>query len=563
VPYDLQTIRAPRLAGAALSAAPALLENSFTKAAAIPKMLRDTGLEAYRGRAVHEVPTVAPRLPRSTLTAGALPPVDLAAMMAAAWPAARGFGFATAADFVRAYREKKTSPEQVARALLDAMKKFDAMSPPLRAIIASREADVLAQARASAERWARGEPLGVLDGVPVAVKDELDQLGYPTTAGTKFLNTVATADAVVVARLRAQGALLFGKANMHEIGIDTTGFNPHHGTPRNPYDAVCYTGGSSSGSAAAVGAGLCPIAVGADGGGSIRIPAALCGVVGLKATFSRVPETGAFPLCWSVGHVGPIAATVHDAALAYAVMAGADAGDPNSVGQPGVTLQGFELGGEVASLEGLRLGIYAEWFEDADPEVVKGCRAAVAALEARGARVVPVEVPELESARLAHAISILSEMGTSMDEYEAHRGEMALTSRLLLAMAREMTARDYVKAQQIRTRMTNHMDRVFTQCDALVTPTTARVAPRIGNDVLPRGESDLDLTSAMMRYVFLANLTGHPALTVPCGYDSRGLPIGLQLTGRAWEESLLLRLGRAVEAGTERRAPERYAKLLG
>jgi Asp-tRNA(Asn)/Glu-tRNA(Gln) amidotransferase A subunit family amidase len=229
-----------------------------------------------------------------------------------------GYRFETVADFARAYRGGQLSPVDVARRLADACSSLDERDPAMQLLIAQDADDLMAQAEASAARFAAGEPLGVFDGVPVAVKDELDQVPYPTTVGTAFLGREsADEDATVAARFRAQGALLFGKTAMHEIGIGVTGLNPHHGTPRNPYDPGHFTGGSSSGPAAVVAAGLCPVAIGADGGGSIRTPAALCGISGLKATYGRISEHGAYPLCWSVGHVGPLAATVLDTALAY------------------------------------------------------------------------------------------------------------------------------------------------------------------------------------------------------------------------------------------------------
>lgn len=234
------------------------------------------------------------------------------------------------------------TPLDVARRYLTAVAEGEADAAPLRAVVHLAEADLLAQAEAATARFERGEPLGPLDGVPIGVKDELDQVPHPTTVGTTFLaRGPATADATVVARLREAGALLVGKLNMHEIGIGTTGLNPHLGTARNPCGPAHHTGGSSSGCGAAVAAGLCPIAVGADAGGSIRTPASLCGVVGLKATYGRVSEHGAFPLCWSMGHVGPLGATVRDVALGYLAMAGVDPHDGATAGQPRPTATGW------------------------------------------------------------------------------------------------------------------------------------------------------------------------------------------------------------------------------
>jgi Asp-tRNA(Asn)/Glu-tRNA(Gln) amidotransferase A subunit family amidase len=560
MPYDLKTIRAPRLVGASLRMAVGAIESSIGRAAIAPKLMRDAGIEGFRKVQLDDPPSVAPTLPRASSLpdqSGAPSTSSLESVLTGS-PEPKGFRFERVADFARAYRENKTTPEAVAEQWLAAYGKSEASTPPLRAIIASEKDQVLAQARASTERFKQGKPLGPFDGVPVAIKDEVDALPYVTTAGTAFVKIKPERDGFVVKKLREAGAVIVGKANMHEIGIDTSGFNPHHGTPRNPYNPNHYTGGSSSGSGAAVASGLCPVAIGADGGGSIRIPASLCGVVGLKATFSRISEAGAFPLCWSVAHVGPLGATVRDVALAYAAIAGVDPNDPNTATQPPVRTDGL---GE--SVKGMKLGIYRPWFDDSQKAVAQGCDEAVQRLVAQGAELVEVELPDLELCRLAHGITILTEMLTAMERYDdAHRSDYGLGVRMNLALARELNNRDYVKAQQVRTRMIRHMEAIFAKCDVLVTPSTAITAPAIRPDVLPSGESDLDMTSGMMRYVFLTNLTGHPGLSVPVGYDGNGMPIGLQLTGRFWEEHTLLRVGEQVERQVERKAPQVHFRLL-
>ena len=556
--YDLVPAHAPRLTGLALEAVAAALENPLTAPFLGAKLIKDAGIAAFRTAVLVEAPSVLPPLPRvGALAPVAAPAVDRFALAAAA-PRPPDLPFETVADHAAAYRAGRTTPEEVARRLVAALRQADTQEPPLRAITAWKEDDLVAQARASAARWKAGTPRSPLDGVPIAVKEELDVAGYPTTAGTKFLGEVATVDAACVARLRAAGALIYGKANMIEIGIDTFGHNAHHGTPRNPYGAGDrYSGGSSSGSGVAVAAGLGPIAVGADGGGSVRIPAALCGVAGIKATHGRISERGAFPLCWSVGHIGPLGATVRDVALAYHVMAGPVDGDALSRGQPPVTLEG--LGAGVA---GLRIGVYRPWFEDADPAVVAACSGLVDKLVAQGAVRVDVEVPDLELGRIAHAITILGEMATTMDRFAAQRGEQAPSVRINLAIARALTARDYVRAQQVRTRMNDHFDHAFALCDVIATPTTGVTAPLIKRDARRRGESNLEVLSALMRFAFVSNLTGHPALSVPAGYDPAGLPIGLQLIGRPWEEHVLFRAGEAAEALVPRRRPVVQFRLL-
>ncbi len=554
--YDLKTIHAPRLTGFPLRSAAALLDHALTKPLLVPTLLESTGIPAFRQTRLEEAPSVVPPLAHGAPAAASAASIDLAAVAGA--PSAPDFPFETVADFVHAYRERTRSPEEVAERVIEAIAASNDRDPPLRAMVQCHEDDLRAQARQSAERHRQGTPLSVFDGVPVAVKEELDVAGYPTTAGTSFLTEVAKADARAVAKLRAAGALLIGKANMHEVGIDTTGFNAHHGTTRNPYDPTRYPGGSSSGPAAAVSAGLCPVAVGADGGGSIRIPASLCGVVGLKATFGRVSEAGAFPLCWSVGHVGPIGATARDAALAYALMAGVDERDPHTLGQPPVALPGLENG-----VGGLKLGVYRPWFEDADAEVVRVCQTLVDRLVEAGAEVVEVELCDLELGRLAHGITILAEMATTLDRFDReHRGAYGLAVRLNLALARELSARDYVRAQQVRTRLAAQVDKALARADVLVTPAAAIVAPPIGADALKGGESNLEVTSALMRFAFLANLTGHPALSFPAGYAMSGLPVGLQVMGRAWDEARLFQVALFAEKLVQRQAPRWSYRFL-
>jgi Asp-tRNA(Asn)/Glu-tRNA(Gln) amidotransferase A subunit family amidase len=556
----MQSTRTPRLKGRALAALVALVENPATGPLIVPKILRDTGIGTIRDADLPDPPSVRPDLPQYD---GVTEPDPAAARILDGFPpgarATAGLAFNTAADFARAYEELRVTPEDVAHRVLDAILAGDERDPPLRSMVAVQADDVLAQAKAATERFRQGRPLGPLDGVPVAVKDEFDQVPYPTTVGTRFLRERATEDAFGVARLRAAGAVLIGKANMHEVGIDVTGFNAFHGTPRNPYDTRRYTGGSSSGPAAAVAAGFCPLALGADGGGSIRIPAALCGVFGLKPTFGRVSERGAAPLAWSVAHVGPIAASARDLALGYAIIGGPDPRDPNTLRQPAPHLRGLGI----ASVDGLRIGVFTPWFEHADEEVVRTCRELLAAFQDLGARVIEVVIPDLELCRLAHGITILSEMATSLGRHDAaHRKDFSLATRLNLALARELTSRDFVRAQQVRTRMTAHFERAFETVDVIATPTCASTAPPIRPGVLPLGESDLAVTSGLMRFVLPSNLTGHPAVSVPAGYAAAGLPIGLQLIGRPWDEALLLRLAELADAAVERRSPALHFDLL-
>jgi Asp-tRNA(Asn)/Glu-tRNA(Gln) amidotransferase A subunit family amidase len=427
-------------------------------------------------------------------------------------------------------------------------------------MISVQAGDVLRQARESARRYQEGKPLSPLDGVPVAVKDEVDMVPHPTTVGTAFLGRApASRDSTVVARLRAAGALLIGKTNMHEIGIGVTGLNPHHGTPRNPYNPAHYTGGSSSGSAAAVAAGLCPLAIGADGGGSIRIPSAFCGLVGLKATFGRISEFGAFPLDWSVAHIGPIAASAADAALGYALIAGPDPQDANSLHQPPPSLDGWDD----TDISGLRIGLFLPWFRHASAEVVAACEAMLEGFTGLGAHLREIVIPDLDAGRVAHVITIAGEMAQAMETYQAeHHRQHGLDVRINLTLARAFTLRDYVKAQRMRTRMMNHFKQAFEQVDVIVTPMTGIAAPPIPASALPDGDSDLTTLAGIMRFATPANLTGLPAISFPAGYTQQGLPVGLQAIGRPWDEVTLLRLALTAEGLLERQPPQVHYRML-
>ena len=559
VAYDLESVKLPYMAGLPLRLFVALMESPL-RGLLIPKLFRDAGITRLRERQIDEPPTLYPMHFEGTLAREAccVPEQELPGPPAEPGP---GFRFASVHDYARAYREGTTTPEEVARRVLDAIEASNAADPPLRAIVTVDREDVLRQAQASAERIRNGRPLSVFDGVPVAVKDELDMVPYPTTVGTAFLGaSPAQEDATVVARMRAGGALLIGKANMHEIGIGVTGLNPHHGTVRNPYGPGHFTGGSSSGPAAAVAAGLCPVALGADGGGSIRIPSSFCGLVGLKSTFGRVSEFGAAPLAWSVAHLGPLAATASDAALAYGLIAGPDPRDPISLHQPAPTLAGWDR----LDLSGLTLGVYRPWFRHASADVVSACEGLLQELERRGATVREVAIPELEDGRVAHVITIAAEMTQALSWcYAEHCREHGLDVRINLALAREFSARDYIQAQRARTRMIGHFNRVLEQVDAIVTPSTGLTAPAIPKAALPDGESDLSTLTEIMRFSTPANLTGLPAISFPAGYDGAGLPIGMQAIGRAWQEPTLLRLALAAERAVERHAPEVYYEILG
>jgi Asp-tRNA(Asn)/Glu-tRNA(Gln) amidotransferase A subunit family amidase len=556
--YDLKSVKLPYLAGGMLRLFVKLVEGPL-RGLLIPSLFKSSGISWLREQRFDEPPTPQPVNYTGTLA------VEAQAVPEQEWPGPAslpglGFRFSTVQDYAKAYREGKITPEDVAHRVLEAIVTSNATEPPLRAIIAVDREDVLRQAREATRRIKEGQALSVFDGVPVAVKDEVDMVPYPTTVGTAFLGkSPCKEDSTVVARMRAAGALLIGKANMHEIGIGVTGLNPHHGTPRNPYAPDHFTGGSSSGPGTAVAAGLCPAAIAADGGGSIRIPASFCGIVGIKPTFGRISEHGAAPLCWSVAHLGPLAATATDTALAYAVMAGPDPKDPNSLRQPAPTLVGWDK----LDLSGLTLGVYWPWFRHATADMVSTCEAMLKQFESMGARMREVVIPDLEAGRVAHTITIAGEMAQALDQtYAEHYREYGADVRINLALARAFTTMDYVQAQRVRTRLIANFARALEQVDAILTPATALPAPIIPKAALPDGESDLSTLFEIMRFATPANLAGLPAISFPVGYNEASLPLGMQAIGRAWQEATLLRLALAAERVVDRRSPQIHYRIL-
>jgi Asp-tRNA(Asn)/Glu-tRNA(Gln) amidotransferase A subunit family amidase len=555
--YDLKSVKLPKLSGTSLRLLTAIMESRFSSLAE-SSLLDKAGVLRFRTQQYDEPPTFYP-----TCGPGNFSVADeyiLPALPESPEPASNGFRFNSVTDYARAYREGKITPADIARKFLESASDSDTGGRPLRAFIALNQEDMLKQAEESSERFRKGNPLSILDGVPVSVKDQFKVSGYPRTIGTSFMgSSVITEDATPVARLRTAGAIIAGKTNMHELGLGVTGLNPHHGIARNPYNPGHYTGGSSSGPAAAVAAGLGPASLGADGGGSIRIPASFCGLVGLKPTFGRVSMYGDSELCWSIEYVSPLAATASDAAIIYGVVAGPDPKDPLSVNQPAPSLSGWDN----TDLGDLTVGIYPQWFEHADPETVSICKSLLEKLERSGVHIREIAIPGLEAGRVAHTITIAAEIGQSLERYHAgHSHDYGMEVRLNLAIARKFNASDYLRAQRVRTRMMADFSRILEKVDVIITPTAGLPAPAIPEHTLPEGESDLTSLFEIMRFATPTNMNGLPSISFPAGYTVNGLPVGMQATGRAWQETTLLRLALAAETLVERKAPMVYYDLL-
>jgi len=551
--YDLKSLNLPKLYGKMLLIFAAVVGSKITRPLLIGGLLENGGIPKLSKKKFTEEPTYFPLvIPQKHATG----PMDLPEDAPSNKRTSREqIAYSLTRDYALAYRLKKTTPLEVAEQVIKAIEKSGKTSPALNAFSASDAEDIRRQAEISTELIKKGKPRSFLEGVPVAIKDEIDLVPYPTTVGTKFLGSKpARQDSFVVTRLRAAGALLVGKTNMHEIGIATNGENVHHGRIANPYDLNRDTGGSSSGSGAAVAAGIVPVAIGADGGGSIRVPASLCGVVGLKPTFGRVSEAGAAPLCWSVAHLGPLGVSVEDVALVYQIIAGPDPAEPLSQQQPPVTVEGWNK----PDLKGVRLGVYPDWSNHASREIVEANENMISELEKCGASVTKVTLPELDGMRVAHAVTILSEMAACMQNYPDNWGDFAASTRLSLVLGQEMSSHDYIQAQRMRTRALQIFADVYKEVDVILTPTTALTAPIVPSQAISNGWSDLSTDTEMMRFVFPGNLLGLPAISFPVGYDTNGMPIGMQAIGRHWEEALLLRVAYNAELRFTRLMPKNY-----
>ena len=452
-------------------------------------------------------------------------------------------------ELARMIATKAISPVEVVRAHLD---RITALDPGLRSYITVCDEAALAAARAAETALMAGQPLGALHGVPYALKDLYDTAGVRTTGGSRVLgDRVPGRDATVAARLAGAGAILLGKLNMVEFAYGPEGLNPHYGHARNPWDRDVHrmAGGSSSGSGVAVAAGLAPGALGSDTGGSIRIPASLCGITGLKPTYGRVSRAGVLPLAWSMDHVGPMTRTAADCALMLGAMAGYDPADPSSSVLP-VPDYTAALTGEV---KGLRVGLLRGFFLDgAAPAVRAAVEAAAATLARAGAVVDEVSLEQMKVVAAASTAIVGAEalayhaelLRTRAAEYDP---EVARRLRL----SAFISGAHYVRGQQVRGLVRADVDAALARRDVLLAPSTPIVAPGIEERQATLGDGAADVRSALIRFTRPFNLSGHPACAVPCGFTDGGLPIGLQLVGRPFDEATVLRAADAFQRLTD------------
>ncbi|MFF4445691.1 amidase [Streptomyces sp. NPDC001502] len=465
----------------------------------------------------------------------------------------------TVAEAAEAVRTRRVSPVELVDSALARIARVEPRLKAFTAVTADRARDA---ARRAETEIARGTHRGPLHGMPVGLKDLIDVAGIATTASSRVrTGHRAEADSTVAARLASAGAALVGKTHTHEFAYGLT--TPQTANAWNP-DRVA--GGSSGGSAVAVAAGAAAFALGTDTGGSIRVPAALNGVVGLKPTYGLVPRHGVTSLAWSLDHVGPLTRTVEDAGLVLAALVGHDPRDPASVAAPAADHRpdpGTDPA-DPADLTGLRVGVPGNYYFDrVDPEVEAAVRRAIGRLEELGARLVDVEIPMTRYIRAAHWGLMVPEasayhertLRAVPDLYEAD-------IRVLLEAGELTTAGDYLRAQRARTLMGQAWRNMMEAVDLIAAPTVPLTAVESGRTSVTWGDGSVEsVADAYVRLSAPANLTGVPALSLPVGLDSAGLPIGMQLMGRPFGEAAVLRAGHAFERTVTARglAPDRAA----
>ena len=465
--------------------------------------------------------------------------------------------FASIETIATLFRKRKLSPVELTELILA---RIDQLNPQMNAYITVTSELALAQAKkAETELFApRGSQArvdrGPLHGIPISLKDNIHASGIRTTAGSQILrNFVPDHDAAAWAKLKQAGAILLGKTNMHEFAYGVTSSNPHFGAVHNPWDLARIPGGSSGGSAAAVAAGLCYASIGTDTGGSIRIPAALCGVVGFKPMRGQISDDGVIPLSSTLDCTGPIARSTADAGLLF-----------HFAGQPGLLRTGPWSAKKIfRPIRKFSLGLPQEFFFDVVSSEVRALfDGALREIKKRGAQIKPVSIPLLkgtEDAGNQIAWAEATHYHQHSGFFPTRSGEYGEDVRLRLEMGAKVAAPDYLKAMQLRVRFIQQLAAAFeaAKVDALVVPTTPIEAPLIGQEKTNIDNEEHPTRALLLRLNRPANLANAPAISIPCGFVNLGLPVGLQLIGRHSGQLMLLNIAHAIERAvrTNRRPP--------
>ena len=452
-----------------------------------------------------------------------------------------------AGDLSKLVQSKEISPVEIIEAHLT---RIDATEPVLNSFITLLADQARKSARQAEKDIQAGRYKGPLHGIPVALKDLYNTGGVRTTSGSRIFDTfIPTEDCTVAAKFHQAGAILLGKLNMHQFAYGPTGENPDYGHMHNPWNPDMVTGGSSGGSGSAASAGQCTITTGSDTGGSIRIPAALCGIVGLKPTYGLVSRYGLSALSWSLDHPGPMTRTVEDTAITMNVIAGHD---PKDVASAKVDIPDYTsaLTGDV---KGLRIGIVKEYFAaPLDPQVRKAVMDAISLLESMGAEIKEVSYPMFNQSQAISSTVLMAEATAyhrDLLEKDGHQLYEPVRQRLEAGLF--ISAAEYLRAQQARSIFDQQGRRLLDEVDLLAGPTEPVTAPEILASKVMAGEQEVGVVGALTQYTRPYNINGFPAISVPCGFSDDGMPIGLQLAGRPFDELTVLRAAHAYEQANE------------
>jgi aspartyl-tRNA(Asn)/glutamyl-tRNA(Gln) amidotransferase subunit A len=452
---------------------------------------------------------------------------------------------ATAAKLVRS---GEVSPTDLLNASLQEIERHNST---LRAFISVTEETAKKAATAAELLLSAGYDLGPLHGIPLGIKDNVGIQGQRTTAGSKVLgNWHPDKDATVIAKLKQAGAVFVGKTNMHEFAWGGTSANPHYGHVRNPWDTSKFPAGSSGGSGAAVAAGLCFGALGTDTGGSIRLPSAINGVVGLRPTYGRVSNSGIIPLAWSMDTAGPMTRTVEDCALMFNAIAGPDPTDPATSPVP---VDDY-LSRLNSGVRGLRIGVVPRYFfSHLQADVKRAVEQALRTFEGLGAQLVEVDINHIEGNISAQLTIESAEPSTYHQKSLRERpGDYGDDVRTLLEVGEMLLATHYLQAQRYRSVLRAEFIEAFKEVDVFVCPTLPFTATALGaTTVVIENGVEEDMLSAIMQFTGVPSLTGLPSLNVPCGFDSSGLPVGMQIIGAPFSESKLFSVGHAFQSATD------------
>ena len=455
--------------------------------------------------------------------------------------------YMSAGQLSRLIQNKEVSPVEVVQAHLA---RIDALEPTLNSFITLLPDQAMADARQAEREIQAGGYRGPLHGIPLGLKDLYYVRGVRNTSGTRiFDDFVPEYDCTIAARFKEAGTILLGKLNLHQLAYGPTGENPDYGHMHNPWNPELISGGSSGGSGSAAASGQCTLTMGSDTGGSVRIPSSLCGLAGLKPTYGRLSRYGITVLSWSMDHPGPMTRSVEDCALVMNAVAGYDPNDPASANVP-VPDYTRSLTGDI---RGLRVGVPREYFEvPVDPQVEAAVRKAIDVLGELGATVTEVSWPMyLHAPPISSTILMAEAAAYHSKMVRTHGPQLYPPVRLRIEAGLFISGAEYIRAQQARTLFDRQSRDLFKEVDILAGPMVPITAHAIGATEVQVGDTVMGSIPALTQYTRPFNLNGFPAVTVPCGFSDNGLPIGLQLAGRPFDEETVLRAGHAYEQATE------------